>query len=103
MLFVEVEVRRGQVQVQQVLPAGQVQRRRGGGLALPLFQDVGDVFAAVSFIGQRVVQGAGGFVQAVDLTQGDDFLDVVRGVEAFFLEFAGIEIGLGPRLRKAWR
>ena len=92
--FVEVEVGRGQVQVQQVLPPGQVQGRGHGGLAFPLFEDVGDVFAAVSLEGQRVVQGAGDFVGAVDLAQGNDLLDVMRGVEPLFLELARVEIGL---------
>ena len=99
-LFVEVEVRRGQVQVQQVLPPGQVQGRGDGGLAFTLFEDVGDVFAAVGLEGEGVVQGAGGFVRAVDLAQGDDFLDVVRGVEALFLQLARVEVGLGSQAQE---
>jgi hypothetical protein len=65
-----------------------------------LFEDVGKVFAAVSLEGEGVLEGAGDLVGAVDFTQGDDLLDVVGGVEAFVLEFAGVEFGLGAELEE---
>jgi hypothetical protein len=85
---------RGQVQVQQVLPPGQVQGRGRRSVALPLFEEVGDVFAAIGLEGQRVVQGAGRFVGAVDLAQRNDLLDVARSIEPLFLKLACVEVRL---------
>ena len=77
--FVGCEVGWGQIQFQQVLAAGQVQRSRRGTGAFALFEDVGDVFAAISLESQRVLEGSIDFLRAVDFAQGEDFLDVVQG------------------------
>ncbi len=61
------------------------------GPAFTRLEDVGHVLAAAGLLGEGVAQGADGFVGAVDLTQGEDFLDGVRGLEAFSLESAGVE------------
>ena len=71
-----------------------MQGRGGHGVALALFQQLGDIFTAVSVEGQGVPQGAGHFVGAVELAQRDDLLDVVRGMEAFFAEFATVAFGV---------
>ena len=51
-----------------------------------MFDDVGDVFAAVGLVLVSVLDGSGDFFQAVDLDQGEDFLDVMASVEAALLE-----------------
>ena len=62
---------------------------KGGGRsaqALALFEEVGDVLGAEGFEGQCVLEGAVDLLGAVDLTQGDDLLDVVGGVESLVFE-----------------
>ena len=49
-----------------------------------MLQKVGNVFAAISVKGQGVLKGARHLVGTVKPAQSDDFLDVVRSVEAFF-------------------
>jgi len=95
------QVGRGQVQFQEVLPAGQVQRRRRSGVTLALFQEVGDVFAAVSVEAQGVLEGAGHLVGAVELAQRHDLLNVVGSVETFFPEFAAVDLGLWPQAQES--
>src|SRR5579871_5274611 len=58
-----------------------MQRARFGQLALVLFDDVGDVFAAVGLVLVSVLDGSGDFFQAIDFDQGEDFLDVMAGVK----------------------
>jgi hypothetical protein len=56
--LIEGENRRGQVQFQQILLAGQMQ---GGGLghrSFALLQEIGNVFATERLIGPGVFQGA---------------------------------------------
>ena len=62
-----------------------------------MLEDVGDVFAAEGLKGEGVLEGAGDFFGAVDFAQGDDFLDVMGGVEAFVLQLAGKQLGLRAR------
>ena len=73
--------------------------RDGAGL-LPLGQDVGDVFAAEGLEAQGVQEGEAYFVRAVNLAQGDDLLDVMRGVEPFFLELAAVRFGLRAEIEE---
>ena len=69
---VQAEVGFGQFQVQQVLPSRQVQCPRLGQQALPLLQQVGDVFATERLELQRILDGSCGLVGPVDLRQRDD-------------------------------
>ena len=98
--MVRGQVGGGQFQVQEVLAAGEVQCRgcsRGG---LALLQQVGDVITAVRLKSEGVVNGSGHGVRAVEFAQGNDFLDVVGGREAFFLQLAIIRLGLGRQVEK---
>ena len=61
---------------------------------LALLQNVGDLFAANGFKAERILEGSGDLAWSVDFAQGHDFLNVMRGVEPFFLEFPAIEFGL---------
>lgn len=65
-----------------------------GGGAFALFQDIGDIFTAVRLERQGVFQGACDLLRAVDFAPGDDFLEVVRAVEALVLQLAGISRGV---------
>jgi len=78
----------GQFQVQEVLAAGEVQRRGRGRGGLALLQQVGDVITTVRLKSEGVVNGAGHGGRAVEFAQGNDFLDVVGGGEALFLQLA---------------
>ena len=79
--MVDREVRLGQIQFEQIGGPGQVQGARFGQWAGALFQDVGDVFATVSLVVVRVLEGARDLVGAVDFQQREDFLDMMPGVE----------------------
>ena len=57
---------------------------------LPLFQEVGDVFATEGVVSPGVLQGALDFLAAVEFAQGDDLLDLVPRVAALFLQTAVI-------------
>jgi len=92
--FIRGEVGGGQIQVQEILSAGQVQSGRWESRSFPLFEDVGDIFATVGLEGQRVLESAVNFLRTVDFAQGDDFLDVVRRVEALVLQLAGVSLGV---------
>ena len=61
--MVEVEVRRGQVQLQEILPPGQVQGRGHDRLTFALFQDVGDVFTTVIRFSKAGAAGEGKVVE----------------------------------------
>ena len=67
----------------------------------PLGQDVGNVFAANGLEAQGVLKGTGNFVRPVDFAEGDDLLDVMRSVEAFFLELATIGFGVRAKVQKS--
>ena len=79
--LVEPQVGFGEFQVQQVLPAGQMQDPRFGQDALALFQQVGDVLAAEGLELQGILDGPGGGLRPVDLGQGHDLADVMQDVE----------------------
>ena len=80
--LVGVEVRWSDIDVEEVVAAGELQgtgfrQRAGAG-----FQDVGDVFGAEGLEGEAVGDGARHGVGGIDLGEGEDLADVVTGVEA---------------------
>ena len=58
-----------------------------------MLQDVGDVVAGESLIGEGVFHGASHCIDAVKLAQGDDLLDVMFGIEAPLLQLLIVIIG----------
>src|SRR3974390_2608777 len=80
--LVGVEVRWSDIDVEQVVAAGELQgtgfRQRAGGGP----QDVGDVFGAEGLEGEAVGDGARHGVGGIDLGQGEDLADVVASVQA---------------------
>jgi hypothetical protein len=92
---VEPQVGLGQFQVQQILPAGQVQRSGFRQDALPLFEQVGDVLATEGLELQGVLDGPRGLVCPVDLGEGDDLANVVQDVEPPFSQALVEPLGLG--------
>ena len=80
--LVEPQVGFGECQVQQVLPAGQMQGPGFGQDALALFEQVGDVLAAEGLELQGILDGPGGGLRPVDLGQSDDLANVMQDVEA---------------------
>jgi hypothetical protein len=91
---VEAEVGFGQFQVEQILATGEHQGTGFGQASFVLFEQIGDVLAAEGMKFEGVLDGADGFLDAVDFTQGDDFADVVERVEAVFLKLAVEGFGL---------
>src|SRR5208283_1231822 len=47
------------------------------------------------------LEGTGNFVRPVDFAEGDDLLDMMRSVEAFFLELAAIGFGVRAEVQKS--
>ena len=68
MLFLEIrrKVGRRDFQFEQVLAAGQMQGAGSDRRALALFENVGDVFAAISVESERILQGAGDLIHPID-------------------------------------
>src|SRR5690606_36511627 len=93
--MVDGEVRPGEFEVEQVLPAGQVQGPGLGALAAAAFEDVDDVVAAEAAHLQGVVEGAAHFVEVVDVEERNDFSDVLAVVWPVLLE--RLEVGMGVR------
>ena len=98
--LIRSEVGEGDFQFQEILAVGQVQSAGRDGRALALLQDVGDVFAAISFESEGILEGVGDLINAVDFAQGHDFLDMVGSVEPFLVKFADIELGLGRQIQE---
>ena len=92
--FIDVQVRSGQVQFQQILAVREMQGGRLEGGLLALEQKVGDLFAAERFKGQGVFEGASDFLRTVELAQRDDLLDVVGSIEPLVLKAATVDFGL---------
>ena len=94
-VVVEGEVGGGEFEVEEVGAAGEVE---GAGLGLgpgALLEDVFDVLTGVGVAGDGVVEGEGDFVRAVDVSEGDDFVDVDAGVEASGAELVVVGFGAG--------
>ena len=65
------------------------------GEPLALFEDVGDVFAGEGLAVEGILDGAGEVVLAVDVGEGDDFVDVDAGVETALGELVVVVFGAG--------
>src|SRR5271166_3536737 len=93
--LVGVEVRGSDVDVEQVVATGELQwpglRQRTG----PGLQDVGDVLGTEGLEGEPVGDRAGHGIGGVNLSQSQDFAEVMAGVEPALLE--AVVIGLGIR------
>src|SRR6516164_3144001 len=94
--LVGVEVRWSDIDVEQVVAAGELQgswfwQRPGAGL-----QDVGDVLGAEGLEGEAVGDGACYGVGGIDLGQGQDLADVVAGVEPALFQ----AVVIGCRIRR---
>src|SRR5437868_9323782 len=86
---IEVQVGGRDIQMEQVLTASLVKGSRSGGDVLTLQEKVGYILAAEGLEGDGVFDGSSDLVWGIDLAQGDNLLDVVGGVEGFFLWFGG--------------
>src|ERR1035438_10197490 len=93
-------VRVGQVQVEQVGGARQVQGAGFRQRTSPLLQEVGDVFATVSLVFVGIEKGAADLIGAIDFDQRQDFLDVMAGVEPALPQLFVVIGGLGAELQE---
>src|SRR5215831_13352154 len=99
--LVVVEIWGSDVDVEQIMATGELQRswfRQGPG---PRFQDVGDVFGAERLKGEPVGDGARHEVGRIDLRQGEDFADVMAGIEPALLQAVVIGRRIGREREKA--
>src|SRR5215831_13914637 len=99
--LVVVEIWGSDVDVEQIMATGELQRswfRQGPG---PRFQDVGDVFGAEGLKGKPVGDGARHQVGRIDLRQGEDFADVMAGIEPALLQAVVIGRRVGREREKA--
>src|ERR1700732_49831 len=77
--LVDVEVRGSDVDVEQVVAMGELQRSGFRQHPSPGLQDVGDVLGAEGLEGEPVGDGARDGIGGVDLGQSQDLADVVAG------------------------
>ena len=80
-MFIDGEMGGGPVQVQQVLPAGQMERARFRQQPLARFEQMGDVFRTEGLKLAGVGQRRARCVDAIDFASGDDVGDMLGGVE----------------------
>ena len=62
---------------------------------MPLFEQIGDIITAESLVFEGVFEGACGGGRAIDFGEGEDFLEMVTGIEAFVDQSLVIEFRLG--------
>ncbi len=103
-MVVEGEVWSGQVQLQPVLRAGQVQSAGFLSWTLALLENVGDILAGERLEGEGVLQGLSHRLGSLKLAPGGDLLDVRLGVEAPLFQRLVIIVSLrakGPKAHEA--
>ena len=86
--MVGAQVGGAEIDIEEVGAAGKMQGTGLRGEALALFEDIGDVFAGEGLGVEGVLDGASQVVLAVDVGEGDDFVDVDAGVETALGELA---------------
>ena len=91
----------GELEFEQVGAPGEVQRRGLGERAGSGFEEIGDVVAGERAIVEGIVEGAGGGLGAVGLTERDDFAHVMDRIEATLLELAVVLVGAGGQRDEA--
>ncbi len=84
------------IDIEQVLAAGELQRARLRQCPCPGLQNVGDVFGAECLEGEPVGDGPRHLVSGVDLGQRQDFAQVIAGVEPALLQ----AVVIGLRIRR---
>ena len=72
--FIKREVGFGQLQIEKILAAGQMQGAGLGEQAFAALQKIGDVLATERLEDKGVLHGAGHRLGAIDLAQGHDLL-----------------------------
>ena len=97
---VEAEIGFGQIEFEQVCAARQMQRSGFRQQALALLQQVGDVFATERLELRCVLDGAGGFFGAVNLTERHDFADVMQDVQTPLLHLPVERLGPGRQCQQ---
>ena len=77
--MVGAQVGGAEIDIEEVGAAGEMQGTGLRGEALALFEDIGDVFAGEGLEVEGVLDSASEVVLAVDVGEGDDFVDVDGG------------------------
>ncbi len=94
--LVSIEVRGSDVDVEQVVAAGELQRTGFRQRPASRLEDVGDVLGAEGLEGEPVGDGARHEIGGIDLGQSQDLAQVMAGVQPALLQ--AIPIGL-----RVWR
>jgi hypothetical protein len=84
-----------EMEIEEVLPTGEMQGAGLGGEVGALLEQVSDVVGGKSATVAGIVKGAGHGVLALDLTQGDDLAHVMVRVESSLFELPVVDLGLG--------
>ena len=93
--IVDVEVGRRDVDVEQILAAGELQGSGLGKRAGTRLEDVGDVLGAEGLVGEAIGDCPSNLIERIDLGQSQDLADVVAGVEPALLQ----AVVIGCRIR----
>lgn len=92
--MVDGEVRFCDFDFKKVLSSGQMKSAGFGEAPQALFEKIGDVFRGESLEEAGILDGSVDGISAVDFTEGDDFVDVMAGVETAFFHFTEVILGL---------
>ena len=95
--MVGAEIGGAEIDIEQIGAAGKMQGAGLRGEPLALFEDVGDVFAGEGLGVEGVLDGASEVLLAVDVGEGDDFIDVDAGVETALGELAVVFFSAGAQ------
>ena len=95
--MVGAQIGGAEIDIEQVGAAGKMQGTGLRGEPLALFEDIGDVFAGEGLGVESVFDGASQVVLAVDVGEGNDFVDVDAGAQAAGAQLPVVGFGAGTQ------
>ena len=94
LFLVDGQIRFFDLQIKQVLSSGQMESARFGERPRALFEKIGDVFRGESLEEASVLDRPVNGILTIDFTESDNLLEVMARVEAAFLQFTVVILGL---------
>src|SRR5207244_5569391 len=98
--LIQGEIRCRDLDLQEILAAGEVQRSGRGRLPGSHVKNIADVLAAIRGEGDAVLDRPVDRVHAVDFAQGDDFAQVMARVHAALLESLVLDLTVTPQAQE---
>ena len=98
---VDGEVGLREIQIEEVLLAGEMEGSGFTVRACALGQEIGEVLGAEGLVGEGVLESADGEIAAVVFDQSEDLLDVMVGIDPLLLK--GLEVSLSAAAKSEER